>query len=92
MSQPTKASTAGANVRFSVWLIYGERAWLAIVSRSGWSWAAVVGGSLTDGTATPRLGTEATEGGATLPVSVCHKHKQVNLRNIYELFVKVRIG
>jgi hypothetical protein len=44
--------------------------WLAIVSKRDRSGVAAGGLSLVVGTATPKLGTEATEGGATLPDSL----------------------
>lgn len=46
-----------------------------MVSKNGWRGVAAGGWSLVEGTATPKLGTEATDGGATLPDSLFNLNK-----------------
>ena len=52
--------------------------WLAMVSNRDSSGVAAGGLSLVVGTATPRLGTEATDGGATLLDSLFKKKNNLN--------------
>lgn len=51
-----------------------------MVSKNGWRGVAAGGWSLVVGTATPKLGTEVTDGGATLPDSLYTQREVKGLR------------